>query len=159
MNRAIVFLCSILFFSCRSSSLNTSCEKKIAPYPFEKENVEYEFENRDDNSVDLFNRKDSNVVIFSFFSEFNDTVRIIFNGRKVLEEYIYKDTNKVSSDYSGFSFGVNLESGIKDEVRFELVNKKKYAIIRIDKNYPLCTLTRKNNLWTANYRKKMLILK
>lgn len=154
MNRSIsLLLIIILILSCQTLKKNQKLD-----YPdFERENVSYRFENSYENNSE-YNR-DSNIIIFYFFNDFNDSVRVYYNSHMALNKFVGNDTILSSSKYSGVSFGIRLSEKSDSILFVQLVQNRKQVSLKLFKGYPYCTLNRFEGNWIVNYRRKKLILK
>ena len=118
----------------------------------------YRFESNDSDSTHLLSPNNSCMIVFYFFDGFEDTVSVTYNKIHFLAGSVFEDSSNISSKYSGIHFGVE----VKDQLQFiqvKLLRQQKCVFIQLYENYPLCTLSRENNVWIANYRIRKMELK
>lgn len=133
--------------------------QSIYPASFVKDSLIVGYENQVLDSNKLVERQDTNLVVLSFFEEFNDTVTLHLNGIEKWRSLINGKDNPIgSTGYSGVDVGVS-SSNKKDVIQIRLLNKKRFVEFFLNKEYPLCSIQRYNNIWHINYRKHLIQLK
>lgn len=103
-------------------------------------------------------RANENVVVLSFFEEFNDSVIVYANGKKIAGYYLVPDVELVSSGYSGVDCVMYLKSE-RNNICIELVDQKKCVFFDIDKKKPLYSIQRYGNVWYVNGRECVMTVK
>ena len=161
MNYKIIFLFTYFMIclinnSCKSQKLISSSNENLLS-DSKSEKIIYRFEDEISDSMDSYQRSDSNIILFYFFEGFNDTVQVKYNKTTLLIGSVFEDSNLVSTKFSGKFFGIKVDS-LYSQLQIELISQKKTAMIALYRNYPICTLNRENGVWIANYRYKRLII-
>ena len=145
----------LINYSCKSQKVISSSNENLLS-EIKSERIIYRFEHETSDSKELYQRSDSNIILFYFFEGFNDTVQVKYNKTTLLIGSVFEDSNLVSTKFSGKFFGIKVDS-FYSQLQIELISQKKNAMITLYKNYPICTLSRENEVWIANYRYKKLI--
>ena len=92
-----------------------------------KDSVIVGYENRITESAKLVPRQDSNLVILSFFEEFNDTVILYLNGIEKWRASVNgKDSPNESSGYSGVDVGVSSPTK-NNTVQLRLLRQRRFV--------------------------------
>ncbi len=151
----IPFFSCLLFYSCQSSrSLNYQKIENENCY----EKVVYFFEPLSKDSSRLLNTGDSSRIIFYLFNGFQDTVAVSYNRINLLVGSVFEDFNITSSKYSGVHFEVEVDPNVK-LIKMKLLRQQKCVNIELYSKYPICTISRENDVWIVNYRIKKIVLK
>ena len=103
----------------------------------------------------LFNWNHDSTSLY-FLKDFNDTVVVYLNHRKVFKTYInnnnypYLGATK-GAEFSGVTFSISTKLR-KPVIDVELKSKKRFIEFILDKNFPSCDIDHSNGNWTINYR-------
>ena len=151
----VVFSFSLLY-SCQSS--RTLNSEQVMNENCQVEKVVYRFESNDSDSTHLLSPNNSSMIVFYFFDGFEDTVAVTYNKIHFLAGSVFEDSSNISTKYSGVHFGVEVREQLKF-IQVKLLRQQKCVFIQLYENYPLCTLSRENNVWIANYRIRKMELK
>jgi|LakMenEpi03Aug12_release.lakeMendotaPanAssembly.Ray.scaffolds.fasta_scaffold08089_1 hypothetical protein len=154
----ILILGSIFFYSCQSSSTLKREQVKNENVNCDFEKVIYRFESTKTDSSHLLIPSDSSRIIFYFFDGFQDTVAVSYNKINFLVGSVFEDFNSTSTKYSGVHFGVEVNPQV-NLIKLELLRQRKCVFINLYSQYPICTLSRENDVWIVNYRIRELVLK
>lgn len=97
-------------------------------------------------------REKKMLVVFSFFNFLNDTLSLISDGRLVFKRAVSKDTNIVSSNYTGFSYAVLLPC---KKSLLSIVSQKEHVKIsvKVRSKYPIYTVSIYDGKWYVEPRK------
>lgn len=107
----------------------------------------------------LIKRNNRRSITFVFFEEFNDTLVVCLNNKEIGKWILQEQNNPIqSSGYSGINVNFLLK-GRKNHVTMRLMRQKKYIEFKIDKNYPVYSIQRYDNVWYVNARKYRMDLK
>ena len=91
-----------------------------------------------------------------FLKDFNDTVVIYLNHKKVFKTYInnnnypYPGATK-GAEVSGVTFSISTKLRMP-LIDVELKSEKRFIEFMLDKNFPSCDIDHSNGNWTINYR-------
>jgi hypothetical protein len=154
----IIFLTSCLFLLL--SVYQTSGQTRFYDGRFEKEQLKL-FKEADSmgSAAMLIKRNNRRSITFVFFEEFNDTLVVCLNNKEIGKWILQEQNNPIqSSGYSGINVNFLLK-GRKNHVTMRLMRQKKYIEFKIDKNYPVYSIQRYDNVWYVNARKYRMDLK
>ena len=117
--------------------------------------IEYEIMGNNAHTSTLRKHKSTSL---NFLKNFNDTVIINVNYRKVNQVYInnsnYPYLGAVKgSEFSGLTYKIHTKVK-KSIIDIELKLQKKYIEFVLDKKFPYCDIDHSNGNWTINYRIK-----
>jgi hypothetical protein len=159
----INFINSCICILVLISVFQQCCFKKhiqsIYPASFVRDSLIIGYENQVIDSNKLVKRQDTNLVVLSFFEEFDDTVTLYLNGIEKWRALIKgKNNQSGSTGYSGVDVGVS-STNKNNLIQIKLLDQKRFVEFLLDKEYPLCSIQRYNNIWHINYRKHLIQLK
>jgi len=112
------------------------------------------YEKRQNDTIKLFNWEHDSTS-FYFLKDFNDTVILYVNYRKVFKTYLNNNNYPYigavkGSEFSGVTFTINTKIK-KMVIDVELKNQKRFIEFALDKDFPACDIDHSNGNWTLIY--------
>ena len=94
-------------------------------------------------------KRSKNYVYFQFFNFFEDTITMYVDDKFIFKRGVSRDTNIVSTDYTGLCFGVKFPSK-KNKLTLISQNEDEYIIARLKRKYFLYSVAKWNGVWVIN---------
>ncbi len=137
--RQILYFFILLSLPVRSYSQTVTRDSfniiKVKPSKFKK-----------DYCKEKLSRTKKNLVTLSFFNFFQDSISVLIDNRIVFKKYVSKDTSIISTDYSNFSYVINLPSN-KTNVSIISLKQKIKIVTKLKRKYPVYLISTYNGEW------------
>lgn len=156
-----VSIATLLFSAiiCGCSPIRHAQKNPIDLSGFLQGQMKYEEEDRLADCSSGIKRVNKNIVQFSFFEIFDDSVKLYIGNKEIWIGNLYKKNNPfTSSGWSGFDLCYELKTG-KDTAIVELFNQKEYIQFPISTEFPRYMIQRYNGIWYVRALKCNLNLK